>query len=77
MDRHVGINRLVACVMVVWLGARKQTGRGEATSTKFEIVPPVHAYATVGITDELSAGVGVYTPFLPGAPDRASSEQSR
>ena len=42
----------------------KFTGRGgESTSTVFEIVPPVHAYATVGITDELSVGVGVYTPF--------------
>jgi len=37
--------------------------RGESASTVFEIVPPVHAYATAGITDELSVGVGLYTPF--------------
>jgi long-chain fatty acid transport protein len=36
---------------------------GESTSTKFEIVPPVHAYAAAGITDDLSIGVGVFTPF--------------
>jgi long-chain fatty acid transport protein len=41
----------------------KFTGRGESKSTKFEVVPPVHAYATFGITDELSAGIGVFTPF--------------
>jgi len=42
----------------------KYTNRsGESTSTKFEIVPPVHAYAAAGITDDLSVGVGVFTPF--------------
>ncbi len=41
----------------------KYTGKGESTSTEFKIVPPVNAYATFGITDELSAGVGVFTPF--------------
>jgi len=30
MERHVGINRLVACVMVVWLGAHVMTSGAQA-----------------------------------------------
>ena len=36
---------------------------GEKTSSNFRVLPPVHAYVTYGITEKLSVGVGVYTPF--------------
>jgi long-chain fatty acid transport protein len=36
---------------------------GVSTGTSFRIVPPFQAYESGGITDELSIGIGVFTPF--------------
>jgi long-chain fatty acid transport protein len=36
---------------------------GEKTSLPFSVVPPFQAYVSGGITDDLSIGVGVYTPY--------------
>jgi long-chain fatty acid transport protein len=36
---------------------------GKSTSTAFDIIPPFNAYASGGITDDLSIGVGVFTPY--------------
>lgn len=37
--------------------------RGDVTSSNFDIIPPLHAYASGGVTDQLSLGIGVFTPF--------------
>ncbi len=52
-----------AGVMLIAPSFKYTSRAGESTSTKFEVVPPVHAYAAAGLTDELSVGVGVFTPF--------------
>jgi long-chain fatty acid transport protein len=36
---------------------------GEKTSLPFSVVPPVNAYVSGGITDDLSIGVGLFTPY--------------
>lgn len=36
---------------------------GEKTSLPFSVVPPFNAYVSGGITDDLSIGVGVFTPY--------------
>ncbi|MBK7862305.1 MAG: outer membrane protein transport protein [Archangiaceae bacterium] len=36
---------------------------GDATGTVFEVSPPPHVYARMGLLDELALGVGVFTPF--------------
>lgn len=36
---------------------------GASTSTSFAIVPPFQAYATAGITDDFSVGVGVFSAY--------------
>jgi long-chain fatty acid transport protein len=36
---------------------------GVSTGNAFQVVPPFQAYETLGITDNLSVGVGVFTPF--------------
>jgi long-chain fatty acid transport protein len=36
---------------------------GEKTTLPFSIIPPFHAYVAGGITDDLSIGIGVFTPF--------------
>jgi long-chain fatty acid transport protein len=36
---------------------------GEKTSLPFAVVPPPHLYVSGGITDDLSIGVGVFTPY--------------
>lgn len=36
---------------------------GNKTSLPFYVVPPFHAYVSGGITDHLSVGIGVFTPF--------------
>ena len=35
----------------------------QSTTTPFSVVPPVFAYVSGGITDHLSAGVGLFTPY--------------
>jgi len=37
--------------------------RGENTSMPFYVVPPVHAYVAGGVTDDLSLGIGLFTPY--------------
>jgi long-chain fatty acid transport protein len=37
--------------------------QGVSTSNSFRVVPPFQAYESGGITDDLSVGVGVFTPF--------------
>lgn len=36
---------------------------GQSTSTEFRVVPPVNAYVSGGITDDLSVGLGFFSPF--------------
>jgi long-chain fatty acid transport protein len=36
---------------------------GRETSLPFSIVPPVQAYAAYGITENITAGIGVFTPY--------------
>jgi long-chain fatty acid transport protein len=36
---------------------------GDQTSTQFNVLPPPHLYARVGLLDELALGVGVFTQF--------------
>jgi long-chain fatty acid transport protein len=36
---------------------------GEKTSVPFSVVPPVNAYVSGGITDDLSIGIGLFTPY--------------
>jgi long-chain fatty acid transport protein len=36
---------------------------GEETSTNFGVLPPVHAYVAAGVLDQLTVGVGFFTPF--------------
>jgi long-chain fatty acid transport protein len=36
---------------------------GSSTTTPFEVVPPFQAFVSGGITDSLSIGVGVFTPY--------------
>lgn len=37
--------------------------QGGSTTTPFSVVPPFQAYASGGVTDSLSIGVGVFTPY--------------
>jgi long-chain fatty acid transport protein len=37
--------------------------RGASTSTPFKVVPPFQAFVSGGITDHLSVGLGVFTPY--------------
>ncbi len=39
------------------------TPSGQKTSLPFKVLPPFQAYVSGGITDDLSVGVGVFTPF--------------
>jgi len=36
---------------------------GESTSSNASILPPVHAYVAAGVLDNLSVGIGMFTPF--------------
>lgn len=36
---------------------------GKKTSMDFQLVPPVNAYVSGGVTDDLSLGVGLFTPY--------------
>ena len=36
---------------------------GKETSLPFSVVPPINAYVSGGITDDLSIGVGLFTPY--------------
>lgn len=36
---------------------------GDSTSTEFGVIPPFNAYVSGGITDDLSIGAGIFTPF--------------
>jgi long-chain fatty acid transport protein len=36
---------------------------GSETSTKFGVLPPVHAYVAAGVLDQLTVGVGFFTPY--------------
>jgi long-chain fatty acid transport protein len=36
---------------------------GQSTSTRFSVSPPFQIYESGGITDQLSVGIGVFTPF--------------
>ncbi len=42
---------------------RYTTPGGASTNNSIDVVPPVNAYVAAGITDYLSAGIGVFTPF--------------
>jgi long-chain fatty acid transport protein len=55
LDAQVGVN-LIAPTF------KFKTATAE-TSMPFNIVPPVTAFAAYGITDFLSAGIGVFTPY--------------
>jgi long-chain fatty acid transport protein len=37
--------------------------QGNETKLPFYVVPPLHLYASGGITDSLSVGIGLFTPF--------------
>jgi long-chain fatty acid transport protein len=39
------------------------TPQGQKTTNSFQAVPPFHAYASVGLTHDLSLGIGVFTPY--------------
>ncbi|HEV3191441.1 MAG TPA: outer membrane protein transport protein, partial [Polyangiaceae bacterium] len=48
--------------------------QGTGTTTQFNVSPPFQAYESWGLTDSLSIGVGVFTPFgltVPWPPDWA------
>ncbi len=36
---------------------------GPSTTSSFEVVPPFQAFASGGLTDDLSLGIGVFTPY--------------
>jgi long-chain fatty acid transport protein len=56
LDAQVGITPIVA-------GYKFTNTSGGTTKLPFAIVPPFHAYVSGGITDDLSIGIGVFTPF--------------
>lgn len=39
------------------------TASGQQVDGKRELIPPLHAYATYGLTDSLTVGIGFFTPF--------------
>jgi long-chain fatty acid transport protein len=39
------------------------TPQGSKTTNSFQAVPPFNAYAAVGLTHDLSIGIGIFTPF--------------
>jgi long-chain fatty acid transport protein len=56
------VDVIVGDTMIVPSFTFKSATTGNSASTS-GVVPPFHAYATAGITDELSAGVGVFSPY--------------
>jgi long-chain fatty acid transport protein len=56
LDAQVGVSLIMPSITF------KDTA-GVATSTNFTAAPPFHAYVSGGITEHLSAGVGIFTPY--------------
>jgi long-chain fatty acid transport protein len=57
LDAQAGLNLIIPTFRF------KSTLSGNETTMPFNIVTPITAFATYGITDWLSAGVGVFTPY--------------
>ena len=57
LDAQVGINLIVPAF------SYKSAQTGTDTSMPFNVVTPFQAYASYGITDNITAGVGVFTPY--------------
>ncbi|MCL2778615.1 MAG: outer membrane protein transport protein [Polyangiaceae bacterium] len=56
LDAQVGVSLLVPSFSY-------KDPSGNKTTMPFYVVPPPHAYVTAGITDNLSVGIGVFTPY--------------
>jgi long-chain fatty acid transport protein len=56
LDAQIGITPIVA-------GYKYKSPSGTETSLPFRIVTPFNVYASYGITDDLTVGLGVNTPF--------------
>lgn len=56
LDAHVGITLISPQFSYT-------SPAGNKTSLPFYVVPPPHAYVSGGITDHLSVGIGIFTPF--------------
>ena len=57
LDAQAGVNLIVPTF------SYKSAASGKKTSMPFSVVTPFQAYASYGITDNVSAGVGVFTPY--------------
>jgi long-chain fatty acid transport protein len=67
LDAQVGDSLIIPSVQYT-------SPQGASTSTQFNVSPPLQAYESGGLTDNLSIGVGVFTPFgltVPWPPDWA------
>ena len=56
------IDVLIGDTMIIPNFKFKSAATGNSASTS-GVVPPFHAYASAGLTDQLSIGVGVFSPF--------------
>ncbi len=56
------VDVLVGDTMIVPKFTYRSPTNGNTASTS-GVVPPFHAYATAGLTDQLSVGVGVFSPY--------------
>ncbi|MCL2723980.1 MAG: outer membrane protein transport protein [Polyangiaceae bacterium] len=56
LDAQVGVSLIVPSFSF------KDTS-GNKTTMPFYVVPPPHAYVSAGITENLSVGIGVFTPY--------------
>jgi long-chain fatty acid transport protein len=67
LDAQVGDSLIIPSVQYT-------SPQGASTRTQFNVSPPLQAYESGGLTDNLSIGVGVFTPFgltVPWPPDWA------
>ncbi len=60
--RGKGIDAQVGITPIVPLFSYKDNA-GNKTTMPFNIVPPFNAYFTYGITEDFTAGIGVFTPY--------------
>jgi long-chain fatty acid transport protein len=56
LDAQIGITPIVA-------GFKFKSTAGNETSVPFYVVPPINAYASGGVTDNISLGIGFFSPY--------------
>lgn len=48
---------------LIYPALRFQPAGGPSVSTKFNVAPPPHIYAALGLTDDITVGMGLFVPF--------------